>query len=292
MTSRIDYNNPKQAAEGSLSLSYHYEMLSDQRRLAPFARAIEQLCPGKIVFESGTGSGILSILAAKAGATHVYCSEIDPKMAAIAQANFEATGCADRITLLHKSTLEVSLADTNGARPDVMMAENLSTWQVTEPENQVLNHLITNLSHSATVTIPAKATNYLELCQSSYRFMDLVELRAHYFEFSGIPTPTKRSVPVIFSSFDYAMRTATRIENELIIPVTSTGVVNSLRLTSPLAVSDEQSFDASDSLMPPVIVPLPFDIYVSGGESLLVKIAYETNTSWEQFHCEARLLLQ
>ena len=66
MTSRIEYNNP--AGSNTLGLPYHYEMVSDAKRVVPFKQAIQKVSKGKRVLESGCGSAILSILAARAGA--------------------------------------------------------------------------------------------------------------------------------------------------------------------------------------------------------------------------------
>jgi predicted RNA methylase len=38
-------------------------MVSDRSRVGPFRQAIERVCAGKVVLESGTGSAILSLLA-------------------------------------------------------------------------------------------------------------------------------------------------------------------------------------------------------------------------------------
>ena len=107
MTSRIDHNNPK--ASGAFGLPYHYEMLSDRQRVTPFAEAIKATCKNKIVLESGTGSGIFSILAAQAGAKHVFAVEIDPQIAQFARRNIQQSGYSDRITLLEKDILKVMM---------------------------------------------------------------------------------------------------------------------------------------------------------------------------------------
>lgn len=265
-------------------------MLSDARRVEPFARAISALCKDKIVFESGTGTGILSILAARAGAKKVFCTELDSRVAASAKANIRASGMSEHITLIERSTLEVNLSDLEGMRPDVIMAENLSTWQVMEPQNEVMNHARSALAHAHTISIPARATNKVELCESAYRFMDAVELRTHYFEFTGIPRPTVRSNAATFSVFDYSASSGTVFNNEIAIKVMSSGVVNSLRLTSPLDVGPGITFEASDSLMPPVVVPLPCDLGVNAGDTVSVRVRYKTNTQWESFECEAELV--
>lgn len=75
MTSRIAYNNPD--CNGSFGLPYHYELLFDRHRLGPLRRAIALAAIGRRVLESGAGSGVLSILAARAGARMVYTTEPD-----------------------------------------------------------------------------------------------------------------------------------------------------------------------------------------------------------------------
>lgn len=287
MTSRIDYNNPQGA--GSLSLSYHYEMLSDARRIEPFLRAIQRVCNGKIVLESGTGTGILSILAARAGAKHVYAVEIDPKMADVAAENIQRSGYSSIITLLRKSTLDVTPDDLRSTRAEVVIAENLSTWQVTEPQNQVMNHITGILAGPDAIRLPEQVDNYVELVEARFRFYDTIELKAHYFQFTGISEPELRSSRGLYSTFDYSSLVPTAFDSSISLVATSSGVVNAVRLTSPIKVYDSVRFHSSDSLMPPVIVPLDHEINVEPGQELLLRIRYSTNTSWETFTCDVSL---
>ncbi|HEX8029302.1 MAG TPA: 50S ribosomal protein L11 methyltransferase [Vicinamibacterales bacterium] len=287
MTSRIDYNDPR--AVGGFSLAYHREMLSDMKRVIPLLRAIDAHCRDQVVFESGTGSGVLSIMAARAGAKAVFCSEIDPAIAAFAKQNIASSGCADRIHLIEGSTLDVTPADLGGLAPQVMIAENLSTWQVTEPQNQVINHIRSTLAQPGAVSIPAITRNYLQLAQTEYTFFDTVKLSCHFFEFSGIRGPIQLSKPALFTEFDYGKINETAFDREITVTAWTAGTVNSLRLTSPIEYSDGNHFDWSDSLMPPVVVPLENSVTVRAGDGVTVSIRYQTNTRWEDMRCEARL---
>jgi predicted RNA methylase len=50
-------------------------MLNDKVRCETYKNAIKASVKGKIVLDVGAGTGFLSVIAAKAGATHVYAVE-------------------------------------------------------------------------------------------------------------------------------------------------------------------------------------------------------------------------
>lgn len=286
MTSRIQYNNPK--ANQSLSLPYHLEMLSDARRVTPFKTAISATCQGKRVLESGTGSGIMSILAARAGAQKVYAVEIDPHIAKVARENIQRAGLDAVITLIEGDVRSVGLKDIGSHPVDVVIAENLSTWQVTEPQIQVMNHINRNLLRANGIALPARVFNCLELATSKYEFEDAITLRTHYFGFTGIPKPEILSTATLFQEVNLTAANAEKVNKTVKIRATAAGIANSVRLTSPLKIHEEITFTASDSLMPPVVFPFEKDIPVSIGDMIEIHIDYDHNTSWETFRVSAR----
>lgn len=282
MTSRMDYNNPH--GSGELGLPYHYEMVSDKSRVTPFRQAIQNVCKNKIVLESGTGTSILSLIAAGAGAKQVYAIELDPNIAAFARENIRKSGFKN-IKLIEKNTLDVTTQDLDGNKAEVVIAENLSTWEVTEPQIQVMNHMIKNLAVPNPISIPHSINNKVELCYSNYIFEKVIELRTLYFQFTGIPAPEIFSEPVSFENIIMNQLNYTSFEKTVAITVKKSGVINGIRLTSPLVVGEGVLFHASDSLMPPVVLPLPNDIKVENGQIVKVKIKYTTNSDWQQFIC-------
>ncbi|MBN1782794.1 50S ribosomal protein L11 methyltransferase [bacterium] len=283
MTSRIDYNNPNM--HDCLGLSYHYELVSDGTRVKPFREAVEMACPGKRVLESGTGSGLLSILAARSGAERVYAVEKDPHVARFARENIRRNGCQDRVLLIEKDVRDLTLDDLEGDPVDVVIAENLSTWMVTEPQITIMNHILDGLVRKDVVCLPQCIDNTVELTQSVYKFEDVIELRTHFFQFSGIEAPVPLSDQVLFRKYNMTKSHETDVDGTIRIRVTRDGVLNSLRLTSPLVVHENIRFHASDSLMPPVVVPLKQDVQVKRGEEVGIHIRYSINTAWEAFEC-------
>jgi protein arginine N-methyltransferase 1 len=97
----------------------HIAMLNDRARVQGYLAAIGQVVrKGDIVVDIGTGTGILAMAAARAGARHVYAVEASA-IADAAQALFEANGLADRITLVRGWSTHVELPE----RADVMVSE-------------------------------------------------------------------------------------------------------------------------------------------------------------------------
>ena len=77
------------------------------------------LAPGARVIDYGCGSGVLALAAAKLGAAHVHCFDIDPQALTAARANARANGVAQQVQV-H------DLADTLPAGADVLLANILS----------------------------------------------------------------------------------------------------------------------------------------------------------------------
>jgi hypothetical protein len=84
----------------------HVMMLADRTRLHAYGQAITALAPGKRVVDLGTGTGVLAILAARAGASRVIAIEesaiADMAAQVIAAANAE-------VTLVRRSSHDVDV---------------------------------------------------------------------------------------------------------------------------------------------------------------------------------------
>jgi precorrin-6B methylase 2 len=97
----------------------HVAMLDDQVRTKAFLGAIRAAVrPGDVVLEIGTGTGILAVEAARAGARHVYAVE-QGRIATAAAEVLAANGVADRVDLLRGRSTTLELPE----RADVLVAE-------------------------------------------------------------------------------------------------------------------------------------------------------------------------
>lgn len=107
--------------------SWHAVLLSDERRNQVYEAAIRaSIERGMTVLEIGTGSGILAMMAARAGAEHVYTIEIQPTLAAAAKANIVRNGFAEKITVINASSLDVKVGTDLPVRCDALIQEIIS----------------------------------------------------------------------------------------------------------------------------------------------------------------------
>ena len=98
-------------------------MLLDEVRVSAYAQAIRATVkPGDVVVDVGTGSGVLAVLAAKAGARKVYAIERGG-IADLASRVFHDNGVADRIVLLRGDARDVVIPEP----PNVIVTETLGS---------------------------------------------------------------------------------------------------------------------------------------------------------------------
>ncbi len=186
--------------------------------------------------------------------------------------------------------MDVTLADLDGEKVDVVIAENLSTWEVTEPQIPILNHINKHLAKKDAARIPETIYNQVELCETQYRFENVVDVRTHFFGFTGVKKPKALSSKTLVTTVDLTKQNSLRVRATLKIKVTQKGILNSLRLTSPVIVQPGIRFEVSDSLMPAVVIPLKKDFAVSKGDTVELHINYSYYTNWDKVKCEAKIV--
>lgn len=121
---------------------WHFSIIEDEERNKVYAAALERFVrPGMTVFEIGTGTGILAMLAAKAGAGHVYTCERRREVAAVAREIIEKNGLADLITVISKNAYDVRLGEDLPERADLFVAEIV--------DNSLLGELVLPLTELA-----------------------------------------------------------------------------------------------------------------------------------------------
>ena len=108
----LDGNHqPPPLIHGFAAAAIHVAMLNDRRRTSAYLAAIaETVKPGDVVVDLGTGTGILALAAARAGARTVYAIEASA-IAGAAEAMFQRNGFADRIHVIRGWSTHVTLPE-------------------------------------------------------------------------------------------------------------------------------------------------------------------------------------
>ena len=108
----------------SLVLDEHRQYLGDASRVSAFRRAIEEVVtPGDVVLDLGAGTGILGLMACRAGAKRVYAVDEGP-IIGLAREIAEANGFHDRITHIMGLSTRVELPE----RVDVVLADQIGRF--------------------------------------------------------------------------------------------------------------------------------------------------------------------
>ena len=105
-------------------LEEHRQYLGDRARMAKYAAAIaREVKPGDVVIDLGAGTGILGLLAARAGARRVYAIDASPALE-LARAVAAANGVADRFTFIRDRSTRAHLPEF----ADVVVADQLGAF--------------------------------------------------------------------------------------------------------------------------------------------------------------------
>ncbi|MCK6453006.1 MAG: tetratricopeptide repeat protein [Alphaproteobacteria bacterium] len=112
------------AVQVAMVPAWHFTMLNDDARNQAYDRAIRAAVrQGDHVLEIGTGSGILAMMAARAGAGRVTTCEANPALAAVAAEIVARNGCADRVSVVARKSTELEVGRDLPRPADLLVME-------------------------------------------------------------------------------------------------------------------------------------------------------------------------
>lgn len=155
------------AAESMSVERWHFPMINDERRNHAYDAAINNCVQtagasshGQRVVDIGGGSGLLAMMAARAGADQVVTVERVGDMAACATRVLESNGYGDKIKVVHGSSLDIkpeALGFKDSARATIVLSEVLDDGLLGEGVIPTVAHARRELAVPDALVIPAAA---------------------------------------------------------------------------------------------------------------------------------------
>jgi tetratricopeptide (TPR) repeat protein/precorrin-6B methylase 2 len=142
---------------------WHFPMLADAARNAAFNAALEKaITPDTVVLDIGTGSGLLAMMAARAGAKQVVACEAHPLIAETAREIVAKNNYAGRIAVLAQRSTELDPARDMGGPDgnrlaDLVVAEVLDAGLIGEGMLPTSRDALKRLARPGAKIIPAAA---------------------------------------------------------------------------------------------------------------------------------------
>ena len=143
---------------------FHSNMLEDSARNHAYARAIARaVAGGDKVLDIGAGTGLLAMMAARAGASEVIACEANPMLAATARAIVADNGLADTVRIFAKNSADIDVeADLDG-RVDVIVHEIFGHDLVGESVLPALRDAVRRFAYPDTRIVPPRASARIAL---------------------------------------------------------------------------------------------------------------------------------
>lgn len=248
-----------------------FNCLIDQERTLAFGKAIASTVrPGDVVVDMGTGSGVLAMLAARAGAKRVYAVELDRNNIATLEAVLRANALSDQIVLVCGDVCKVDLPEA----VDVILGEMIATALLEELQVPAMNNMLRFARPSTRVVLRGYQT-YADLVHNPERYYGhrFPIVRYEYSDLRRLKS-TPLSDKHLVSDVDFTRPvTHLKVDQRLQIRITRNARLNGLRLSGESIFWDGSTLGATYAYSYPIILPIPTRV-VKAGEVLAVKLRY------------------
>jgi predicted RNA methylase len=265
-----------------IPLHYHFNMLRDQQRMAPFQEAIDLTVPdGGVVLELGGGTGVLSWFAARK-ARQVYCVERNPALARAAQAFLANNSNGDRVSVIQADAMNYLPPEP----VDVVICEMLHVGMLREKQLQVLHGFKERYRQRFGPVlprfIPDTSVLAIQPIQQDFCFSGYTA-RVPMFE---PPGPHMKDSwladPFFYSTIDYGFEIPLAFQVATEMTIQSDGVFNAVSLlTNNFLAFVLTEKRAVTWLMNQLILPIQNPFAVRAGETISVAFAYQAGGSIE-----------
>lgn len=265
-------------------VEYVYRCLADVERTQAFREAIAAaVSPGDVVLDLGSGSGIMALLAIRAGAERVFSVEVGPYLSRVSRQVFDDSGYGDKITSIRLDARKVDLSIVE--KPDVVICEMITTALIGEMQGPVIRSLRrSGVIDDSTRVIPAALSTSLTFVNADFtrygidlHFPMFVDYFARTFDhrFGSL------SHPEVVHAVDFSRKFSEAIRIDVRVRIASSGRINGILLTSETDFIGGTKLGSCVSYCQPVIIPVRPGIDVSVGDTVTATLRYRMGAGFD-----------
>ncbi len=253
-----------------------FNCLIDTERTVAFAKAIQNVVKqGDVVVDLGTGSGILAMIAAKAGARKVYAVERDENNIRTLESTFISNNLAEVIEVIHGDATETSLPEDI----DLIIAEMIATALIEELQIPAMNNALSYAKRSTKVLLETYTT-FADLVfhNSKYHGFQFNIFRYEYPDDTTLASEVY-SEKILITHADFTRPIDdTTVDKEVEVDIQKPGIINAIRLSGLTTFCDGSTLQESSAYSYPLLLPIrPTD--VTPGEKYKIRLRYEMASS-------------
>lgn len=185
---------------------WHFPMMNDTYRNNCYEKALQKAVkPESVVLDIGSGSGLLALMAARAGAKQVYTCEKVKVVANMAQRIVEANGYSQQINTFNKLSNDLQVGADLSEPADILVSEIFDVGLLAEYAVPSIRHAREHLLKPNAQIIPKSATVYAVLVDSRQVFHQDRVNTVSGFDLSLFNTFAKKSdyLQLYLRNFEY-----------------------------------------------------------------------------------------
>jgi protein arginine N-methyltransferase 1 len=259
---------------------YHFQMLSDNNRLSAFKKAIEETVkPGDRVVDLGSGTGVLSFLAARQGA-QVRGIEFNPALVEASRTFISGMNLSEKIQII-----EADAASYISQEPiDVVICEMLHSALLREKQLEVLVSFCENHHKEfgrKPILLPCATILAVQPVFQTYSF------EGYYAPISLFQSAYQinedciiHGEPLVYQIIDYLKVKNTAICADLNFSFSEPCTVNALRFITKNILSIQwKTHETTDWHSQHLVIPLERPYHFSAGDRMNIKFMYSPGAS-------------